>query len=63
MRFLDVPFIIELNKAIYATKGFLPDLGGINDQQATFVHLWQAFENDKQLIDSERLNKAQQHGR
>lgn len=47
---------------VYAMKNTLPEAGGLLDQDAKFVHTWQAFESDKQLIDAERMSK-QKHGR
>lgn len=54
--------IREVNMIVYAMKNTLPEAGGLLDQDAKFVHTWQAFESDKQLIDAERMSK-QKHGR
>ena len=36
----------------------LPDAGGINDQPARFVHLWQAFRGDVSMIEIEEAKRG-----
>ena len=36
----------------------LPDAGGINDQDAKFVHLWQAFASDVNMIEKEEAKRG-----
>jgi hypothetical protein len=37
----------------------LPDSGGINDQGARFVGLWQAFKSDVNMIEKEVAKRGQ----
>jgi len=50
----------DLNLSVHASKGLLPEVGGILDQDAKFIHTWQAFQADKDLILEERRQK---HGK
>ena len=36
----------------------LPESGGINDQPARFVHLWQAFRSDVSMIEREEAKNG-----
>ena len=36
----------------------LPDAGGVNDQEAKFVHLWQAFSGDVAMIEREEAKRG-----
>jgi hypothetical protein len=47
----------DLNLAVHASKGLLPEAGGMLDQPVKFVHTWQAFQSDKDLIIEERRSK------
>jgi hypothetical protein len=47
----------DLNLAIHASKGHLPEAGGMLDQSMKFVNVWQAFQADKDLIIEERRSK------
>jgi hypothetical protein len=49
--------IRQTNLIIHAIKNTLPNVGGLLDQDAKFVHAWQSFESDKQIIDAERMSK------
>jgi hypothetical protein len=55
--------IRQVNLIIHAMKNTLPRSGGLLDQDAWFVHAWQAFESDKQLIDAERMSRQKKHGK
>lgn len=37
----------------------LPEAGGINDQEARFVSLWQAFSSDVNMIEREVAKRGQ----
>jgi hypothetical protein len=47
----------QVNLIVHAMKNTLPESGGLLDQDAKFVHTWQAFESDKQVIDAERMSR------
>jgi hypothetical protein len=47
----------DLNLAVHASKGLLPESGGILDQDAKFIHTWQSFQADKDLILEERRQR------
>ena len=36
----------------------LPEAGGINDQEAKFIHLWQAFSGDVNMIEKEEAKRG-----
>jgi hypothetical protein len=38
-------------------NGLLPDVGGVNDQEAWFVDLWQRFKSDVNLCEREKLKQ------
>lgn len=45
--------VSAVNMAMHAAKGTLPVAGGILDQSAWFVALWNAFDNDMAMIRKE----------
>lgn len=57
MSFVGTKMINEINLVVHAMKSTLPEAGGLLDQDAKFVHTWQVFESDKQLIDAERVSR------
>lgn len=57
MEYIGAKTIRQVNLIVHAMKNTLPNAGGLLDQDAKFVHAWQAFEADKQLIDAERMSR------
>lgn len=57
MKYIGSQMIRQTNLIIHAIKNTLPNVGGLLDQDAKFVHAWQSFESDKQIIDAERMSK------
>lgn len=57
MAFVGSKMINEINLVVHAMKTTLPEAGGLLDQDAKFVHTWQVFESDKQIIDAERQSR------
>ena len=52
-------FSREMRLVTHAVQDqLLPDAGGINDQSARFVHLWQAFRGDVALIEREEAKRG-----
>lgn len=43
-----------INLASFAGKGAMPVSGGLLDQSAWFVDLWQTLESDQNRIDTEK---------
>jgi len=46
-----------INVAAMCDKGMLPVAGGIADQSAWFLSLWQQLTNDQNKIDAERIER------
>ena len=57
MQYIGTKTIRQINLIVHAIKNTRPSEGGLLDQDAKFVHAWQAFESDKQIIDAERMSK------
>lgn len=47
-----------INLAAMADKGTLPIAGGILDQSAWFVDMWQLLGSEQNRIDSDRIDRA-----
>jgi hypothetical protein len=49
----------EIRMVNYAMQDkLLPEAGGINDQPARFVNLWQAFRSDINMIEREEAKSG-----
>lgn len=46
-----------VNLSSWATKGHLPEPGGILDQDAWFMSTWGALESETSLIEMERMER------
>lgn len=56
---IGVAFSREMRLVTHAMQdGLLPDAGGINDQPARFIHLWQAFRGDVAMIEREEAKRG-----
>lgn len=58
-REMGVSFSREIRLVNHAMQDrLLPDPGGINDQPARFVNLWQAFRGDVSMIEREEAKRG-----
>jgi hypothetical protein len=56
-RWIDQRIVEACNLAGIASKGLLPVSGGVLDQSAWFVSVWQMLESEQNRIDQERAKR------
>lgn len=56
-RYVDGAIVKAINFAEYTDKGLLPISGGLLDQSAWFLSVWQALSQDKAMIEAKRIKE------
>lgn len=57
-RYVDAALVKAINFSEHIDKGLLPISGGLLDQSAWFLSVWQALSQDKALIEAKRIKEG-----